>query len=82
MLATQDEREFGMNSVYIVIMSLGSANLQLILAKILLNAYVPFPLQCGDVSAKLRGYNSIAKGRGKRKGAELSKVFQGFCLRL
>ena len=39
-------------------------------------------LQCWDVIAKLRGYNNIANGRGKRKGAEFSKVFQGFCLRL
>ena len=44
--------------------------------------HVPFPLQCGDVTAKLRGYNNIANGRGKRKEAEFSKVFQGFCLRL
>ena len=27
-------------------------------------------------------YNNIVKGRGKQKGAEFSKVFQGFCLRL
>lgn len=43
---------------------------------------VPFPLQCLDVIAKLPGYNNIAKGTGKRKGAEFSNVFQGFCLRL
>lgn len=29
--------------------------------------HVPFPLQCGDVSAKLRGYNSIAMGGGNEK---------------
>ena len=45
--------------------------------------HVPFPLQCSDVIAKLRGNNNIAKGRGRgRKGVECSKVFQGFCLRL
>ena len=35
--------------------------------------HVPFPLQCWDVIAKLRGYNNIAKGRGKTKG---SRIFQ------
>ena len=42
---------------------------------------VPFPLQCGHVTAKLRGYNNMAKGRVKQKEAELSKVIRGFCLR-
>ena len=36
--------------------------------------HVPFLLQCSDVIAKLRGCNDIAKGRGKRKGAEFSSV--------
>ena len=35
--------------------------------------HVPFRLQCWDVIAKLRGYNNIAKGRGKTKG---SRIFQ------
>jgi len=35
--------------------------------------HVPFPLQCWDVIEKLRGYNNIAKGRGKTKG---SRIFQ------
>ena len=35
--------------------------------------HVPFPLQCWDVIAKLRGYNNIAKGRGKTKR---SRIFQ------
>ena len=35
--------------------------------------HVPFRLQCRDVIAKLRGYNNIAKGRGKTKG---SRIFQ------
>ena len=45
-----------------------------ILAKNPWNTYArPFPLQCWDVIAKLRGYNNIAKGRGKTKG---SRIFQ------
>ena len=35
--------------------------------------HVPFPLKCWDVIAKLRGYNDIARGRGKTKG---SRIFQ------
>ena len=35
--------------------------------------HVRFRLQCWDVIAKLRGYNNIAKGRGKTKG---SRIFQ------
>ena len=35
--------------------------------------HIPFPLQCWDVIAKLRGYNNIAKGREETKG---SKIFQ------
>ena len=35
--------------------------------------HVPFRLQCWDVIAKLRGYNNIAKGRGKTKG---TRIFQ------
>ena len=35
--------------------------------------HVLFPLQCWDVIAKLRGYNNIAKGRGKTKR---SRIFQ------
>ena len=34
---------------------------------------VSFPLQCLDVTAKLPGYNNIAKGTGETKG---SRAFQ------
>ena len=34
------------------------------------------------VIAKLRGYNNITKGRGERKVAKFSKVFQGICPRV
>ena len=62
-------------------MSLGSANLQSSPKIFETSMNVPFPLQCGHVTAKLRGYNNMAKGRVKRKEAELSKVIHGFCLR-
>ena len=45
--------------------------------------HFPFPQQCWDVIAKLRGYNNIAKGGGgDEKETGFSKGFQGFCLRL
>ena len=41
--------------------------------------HFPFPVQCWDVIAKLRGYNNIAEGRGgggEWKGSEnCLKVF-------
>ena len=44
------------------------------------------PLECCHVIAMLRGKNNIAKGTrrggGMTNGAEFSKVFQGFCLKL
>ena len=40
--------------------------------------HVPFPLQCWDVIAKLRGYNNIAKGRGKTKGGRIFQCVSRF----
>ena len=46
--------------------------------------HVPFPLQC-PVEMLLQSCvatTTLQKGGEKQKGAEFSKVFQGFCLRL
>ena len=54
-----------------------------ILAKSPGNTYArPIPPRRWDVTAKLRGYNNIAKRERRRKAAEFSKASQGFYLRL